>query len=237
MQSLIYFFIISMTVSFCLLISLRRAHQFKFPLDLYFSLTGWLLLAIPLGARLLHVLYEEPQYYLENPLRIFEVWKGGFVYYGGTLLGLFFCLFYFLKPRKRDFLESADFFAPVLSLGTGLGRLACFFQGCCFGAPLDFVWSVRGRHPTQLYILLWEMILFALLFKMEKLRPPKGSLFFGWIGLSAAGRFVIEFYRADFRGQQLAGLSVSQLISIVIVTCGLIFLIVQLTSRKPSPQT
>lgn len=224
-----------MTVSVCLFISLRRAHQFKFPLDLYFSLTGWLLLAIPLGARLLHVLYEEPSYYLENPLRILELWKGGFVYYGGTISGLAFCSFFFLKKRKRDFLESADFFAPVLSFGTGAGRLACFFQGCCFGAPLEYWWAVQGRHPTQLYIFFWEMLLFPSLLQFEKTKPRKGFIFFSWMALSATGRFIIEYFRADFRGRQFHGLSVSQVISLLIVGGCFVFFLISLKRKQDLP--
>ena len=34
------------------------------------------------GARLFYVLLDLP-YYKSNPLEIFQVWKGGLVYYGG----------------------------------------------------------------------------------------------------------------------------------------------------------
>src|SRR5687768_10118864 len=40
------------------------------------------------GARLMHVFYEEPQYYLQNPIEVFYIWQGGFVYFGGLLAGL-----------------------------------------------------------------------------------------------------------------------------------------------------
>lgn len=217
MQALIYFFWISLTITGCLVLSLRRAHTLKFPMDLFFSVTGWMLITIPLGARLLHVFYEEPAYYAENPLRVLEFWKGGFVYFGGTIFSALFFIIYFLKPRDRTFWQTADFFTPVLCLGTGLGRWACFFQGCCFGRELDTFWAVNGRHPTQLYIFTWEMVLFLILLKLEKRSLQSGNLFLVWIMMSALGRFVIEFYRADFRGHMIAGLSISQTISLGLV--------------------
>jgi phosphatidylglycerol:prolipoprotein diacylglycerol transferase len=216
-QALLYFFWISLTVTGCLVLSLRRASVYKFPLELYFSVTGWILITVPIGARLMHVLYEEPAYYAESPLRVFEIWRGGFVYYGGLLFSLLFFVFYFLKPRARSFWQTADFFAPVMSLGTGAGRIACFFQGCCYGRELHAFWAVRGLHPTQLYIFAWEMILFLSLLKLEKKRHTPGSLFLFWLAMSAFGRFIVEFYRDDFRGQMILGLSISQVLSLALI--------------------
>ena len=225
MHALLYFFWISLTITGCLILSFRRAHTHKFPQDLFFSVTGWMLITIPLGARLLHVFYEEPAYYAESPLRILEVWRGGFTYFGGLLFSLVFFIFYFLKPRVRNFWQTTDFFAPILSLGTGVGRIACFLQGCCYGKELHLFWSVRGLHPTQLYIFVWEMVLFISLLKFEKKNWRAGDLFLYWISASALGRFLVEFYRDDFRGQMIAGLSISQVISLVLIMfSGFVFL-------------
>lgn len=198
---------------------MKRAQKFDFPMDLNFKVTGWLLITIPLGARLLHILYEEPTYYFENPLRMFEFWKGGFVYYGGlifsslTVLGLF----YFQK-QKKSFLQTADFLTPLLCLGTGLGRVACFLQGCCFGSPWPLAFLNGRPQPTQLYILFWELLLFFFIRRWElKKNHSPGQIFLSWMILSAFGRFMIEFLRVDFRGAKIWGLSVSQVIAFVIV--------------------
>lgn len=217
MNELLYFFWISLTITGCLVLSLRRATRFKFPVNLYFSITGWMLITIPLGARLFHILYEDLDYYLADPIRAFQIWRGGFVYFGGLTFSLLFFIFYFLKPRARSFWQTADFFTPVLSLGTGVGRIACFLQGCCYGRELNTFWAVRGLHPTQLYIFFWEMILFGLILKIENRKWKSGKIFLFWLSLSAFGRFVVEFYRDDFRGQMIAWLSISQVISLGIV--------------------
>jgi phosphatidylglycerol:prolipoprotein diacylglycerol transferase len=151
--------------------------------------------------------------------------RGGFVYFGGLLFSFVFFLFYFLKPRERSFLESADFLSPIFALGTGLGRWACFLQGCCFGATTESWWAIHGRYPTQLSIFVWEMILMAWLLWLEKRERPRGLLFAIWLGWSALGRFITEFWRADFRGPLLLGLSVSQILSILIMTISLFLLL------------
>ncbi len=180
-----------------------------------------MLITIPIGARLLHIFYEAPSYYAEAPFRVFEVWKGGFVYFGGLIFSILFFAFYFKKYRERTFWQTADFFTPILSLGTGFGRLACFFQGCCFGKNLDAFWSFRGLHPTQLYLFFWEAGLFLILLRLEKLKLKSGNLFLIWIVTSAFGRFIVEFYRNDFRGQMISGFSISQVVSFILMACGL----------------
>ena len=224
MASLLYFFWISITVSLGLIWAFKRAQATKFPDDLVFRITGWLLLVIPFSARLLHIVYEEPQVYLNDPSAIFKVWNGGFVYYGGLLGGVIFSILFFkIKPRERTFWETADFLTPILCFGTGFGRIACFLQGCCYGTEWNGIWSIAGRHPTQLYIFLWESLLLALIFRLDnkRLKTP-GFLFLFWVSASAVGRFFVEFYRQDFRGLFIAGLSVSQIIALaVVLICGL----------------
>jgi phosphatidylglycerol---prolipoprotein diacylglyceryl transferase len=221
-----YFFWISLLMSLLLLYSHHQANKKKFPLDLFFVVTGLLLVFVPLGARLLHVFYEEPQYYAYEPWRIFEFWKGGFVYYGGLLLSCLGIAGYFLaKKRSRSFWETADFFTPSLILGTGLGRFACFVQGCCYGSKWPFAGPFQ-RYPTQLYILVWEVLLFFVLtIKLQKKWKTPGDLFLLWMALSAVGRFAVEFWRIDFRGALVLGLSISQIIALgLIAVTGLVYL-------------
>lgn len=227
MTSLLYFFWISITVSLALVWALKRSESRKFPSALTFQVTGWLILINPLGARLIHIVYEEPQYYLTDPLKVFAVWEGGFVYYGGLLASLIFGLIFFhSKRREKNFWQTTDFLTPVFCFGTGFGRIACFLQGCCYGKPYEGFLSIGHRYPTQLYMVLWEMILLAGLIKWEKQKPkPDGVLFLSWLGLSGLGRFIVEFYRDDFRGSLIFGLSISQVISLGLLLFSSIWII------------
>lgn len=200
-------------------------HKFALDLGLAFMIGAMA------GSRLFHVFYERPDIYLEDPLRVFQVWRGGFVYYGGFIGALVLCLA-LLKARKQPFLPWADLFAPVLSFGYALGRIACFMAGCCFGRECHYPWAVHfpegveapagvPLHPTQLYASFWEWAVLALLLTLErKKRLPVGGLFFTWLIGHGAGRIVMEIFRADFRGPQALGLSISTLISLALVIAG-----------------
>jgi phosphatidylglycerol:prolipoprotein diacylglycerol transferase len=52
------------------------------------------------GARLLHVVFEEPEFYLAHPVRMIEIWTGGFVFFGG-LIGAWAGVTIFCQMRKE----------------------------------------------------------------------------------------------------------------------------------------
>src|SRR5690606_22131108 len=64
------------------------------------------------GARLVHILVEAPAYYLENPIRVFYLWQGGFVFYGGLIFGSL-CVIWFLRRKREPVVVWADAVAPV----------------------------------------------------------------------------------------------------------------------------
>ncbi len=177
-----------------------------------------------LGARLFHIFYEEPEYYLLFPLETIKFWNGGFVYYGG-FLGSLAASYIFIRLKKESFLAWADFLTPFLSLTYMLGRLGCFFEGCCYGKSCVLPWAIRNQHPTQLYMFFSELLILSLIIYVEKKQFKKtltdGFIFMMWLTLSSIARFVVEFYRADDRGTFIAGLSISQIISaLVAIACG-----------------
>ena len=182
----------------------------KFKRKIAFDLSLVIMVAGFIGGRALHIFYEEWFYYLVYPQEIFKFWKGGFVYYGGWLSS-FMCAWIFLRSKNQRLLPWADFFTPLLSLGYALGRVACYFEGCCYGTT---------RIPLQLIMVFCELVLLAAVLLLEKQRKFKtsGSLFFFWVLIHAATRFVIEFYRADDRGKLIfETLSVSQVISLALI--------------------
>lgn len=187
----------------------------------------------------MHVFYEEWDYYLNNPKLIFYFWEGGFAFFGGLVLSLIVGLIY-TRYRKINFLEWADFFTPVASLGHALGRLGCFLSGCCFGSQCSLPWAYDGKHPTALYLAVGEFIIFLLLLLIEKKQLSKfsGGLFVKWLLLHSLLRFNVEYFRDDFRGlfikfPVLGSLSISQIISLVIIICCLGFYFMN-TKRRPT---
>jgi phosphatidylglycerol---prolipoprotein diacylglyceryl transferase len=198
------------------LLKIDRTEKFKrkiaFDLALIIMISGFL------GGRLLHVVYEEWLYYMIYPLEVFKFWKGGYVYYGGWFAS-FFCAWLFLRHGKLVFLPWLDFFTPLLSLGYALGRVACYFEGCCYGNT--FI-------PLQLIMVFCELALLGaiLFFERRNAFSKAGLLFLTWVIVHASTRFFIEFYRADDRGSMIFGfLSVSQVISILLVSLATLFVV------------
>ncbi|MGE4132753.1 MAG: prolipoprotein diacylglyceryl transferase [Bdellovibrionales bacterium] len=211
-----YFLVISLGVCIALVWFIRRAglrhlnHVTAIDFALVVTICGFL------GARLLHVVYEDWTFYSANPLQIFVVWNGGFVFYGG-LIGAFVGASLFCSWTNEAFWFWADTAALPISLAYAIGRLGCFLNGCCYGKVCALPWAVRfdefPRHPTQLYATGWELMVLCILTLTERRFKTTGFLFSTWLILHSLGRVIMEAFRDDPRGESILGLSLGTLIS------------------------
>jgi len=230
-----YFLTLSIVFSFIIFALVKRAKSVNVDPNKALDLYLYILCGSFLGARIFFILYQDLSYFIENPTEVFSVWNGGFVFYGGFIGGTL-SIVLFTKLRKESLTLWLNFCAPLLALGYGLGRMACLLNGCCFGAATDVWWGVHLhgalRHPTQLYAVFWELLLFALLIIYEKLRGfnSKPDVFSIWLIGHGFGRLIMEYFRADNRGALLFDQSVSTLISFVLIGSG--FVILALVSLK-----
>lgn len=152
-------------------------------------------------------------------LAALKFWQGGLTFYGGLLLAIPGALWY-CRRKRFDFLQVADLLAPFLLLGQGIGRIGCYLDGCCYGAPTDGPFG--PRHPTQLYEMVIDLALAALLWFVlrRRLAAARGALF-GWLlVLYGTSRAALELLRADERGG-IGPLSTSQIIAIPAVAIGM----------------
>ena len=74
-----------------------------------------------LGSRLFHVLFEYPEYYLKDPLKVFYFWQGGFVLYGGLIVGTVSVVSFLLYHHEK-LLRWGDLAAPCMFLGIVTGK-------------------------------------------------------------------------------------------------------------------
>lgn len=97
--------------------------------------------------------------------------------------------------------STGDAFAVALPLAQGIGRIGCFLEGCCYGAPTDLPWAVpmagTGRHPAQLYEAVLDLGLAAWLWTVRERPRPNGHLFRRTLVGYALIRFGLEFLRGD----------------------------------------
>ena len=225
----LYLVLNSTTATICIFWISKRLKKSLIDESLVYTLTAVLLVCGFIGARLTHIIIEEPVWYIQNPLQVIAIWKGGFVLYGGIIGGLLGALVFLRKKNLlHRFFLIADFYTPVISLGLLLGRISCLMAGCCYGKYCDLPWAIGHRHPTQVYLMIAESIALTtslILEKKKNLAP--GSIFFWWIGLHSLGRFIIEFFRDDDRGPMFL-ISPSGWISLFVLA----FIFVKLIRQK-----
>jgi phosphatidylglycerol---prolipoprotein diacylglyceryl transferase len=158
-------------------------------------------------------------------LAALKFWNGGLAYYGGFLVAAPVGLWY-LRRKQLGVWRVADLVSPFIALGLFFGRMGCFFTGCCFGEASALPWAIRfpGHrapvHPTQLYEALGALAIAAFLYL--GVRPRKrahGQVFAALLLSYALLRFILEFWRADERGE-LLGLSTSQWIGLPLAGVG-----------------
>ncbi|MCF8061208.1 MAG: prolipoprotein diacylglyceryl transferase [Deltaproteobacteria bacterium] len=181
-----------------------------------------------IGSRLFYVLLNLG-YYRQNPLDILKLWQGGLVFSGGLIVALA-ALAWHMRRRRMPVLATADLFAPGLALGQAIGRIGCFFAGCCYGRPADIPWAVvftdpqclaplhLPLHPTQAYAALGGFLLFGILLFVMKKRTFPGQVFIWYLILHSTFRLLVERFRGDHRGL-IPGteMSTTQLLSLVVL--------------------
>ena len=117
----------------------------------------------------------------------------------GGVIGGYLSVFLYKKyiGLKRPL---GDLFAVALCAGEAVGRLGCYYGGCCYGKPWTGRWAVfqHGtlRYPTQLSLSLAALVTLLILFFLEKKKTlPENGIFYLQGILFGSFRFVIEFYR------------------------------------------
>jgi len=205
------------------------------------------LIAAIVGSRLMYVGINY-EMFLKSPLEIVKIWNGGLVFYGGFIAAVFIALYY-LKRCQLPIWKTADILAPSLAIGHSVGRVGCFFAGCCYGKTCDLPWAVTFTHPeslaptglplhpTQLYSSLGNLAIFFVLWSLRRRKSFDGRLFWLYVLMYALMRSMVEMFRGDFRGTVLFDLlSISQGIGLVmgIVSIGMMVFL-RNRERKRNP--
>jgi phosphatidylglycerol:prolipoprotein diacylglycerol transferase len=110
-----------------------------------------------IGSRISHVL-ENLAYYTNpnlsawnNFLDMINIRSGGLTFYGGLILAAPIVLGYLLYKKVTARL-AMDICAPCITLGLAIGRLGCFLNGCCYGAPANVPWAVSFPYNSNAYV-------------------------------------------------------------------------------------
>lgn len=229
----------------------RRAARRGLDPDLIIDLSVVVILVAIAGARLAYVAVRW-DYYFHDPLAILRIWEGGLAQYGGMIAGTLVGLWFFRK-RGVDIWEGADILAPSLALGVAIGRIGCFLNGCCFGKACDLPWgvvfsrdSIAGMqfpgvhlHPTELYESLMAFIVFLVLLAVDRRRPFRGLLFWLFVTLLSAYRFLVDpirHYESESIAVRLGGLALTnnQVVGLALMALSAVFLVRLSRAARPA---
>ena len=204
------------------------------------SLFLYILLGTMIGARLGHVLFYQPDYYLARPWEILMIWQGGLASHGGFIGVLIAIYLYSSKYRDMSFLELSDRLTIPALLTAGFIRIGNFFNSEIVGVPSTLPWAVIflrvddiPRHPAMLYESIVYLLLFLALYiaywKSEIIKTPGRVLGLAFV-IAFTARFLIEFVKEEqVLFEQGMVLNVGQLLSIPFILIG----VALLYRRKP----
>ncbi|CAN5414280.1 prolipoprotein diacylglyceryl transferase [soil metagenome] len=248
----IHTFGVVMLIAFVASMALARARAWKFGISLaqVGDASFWALIAGVLGARVVFI-GQEWGYYSKHLDEVFSLKFSGLTSFGGLIFAVIALLFW-AKRNKIAPARLFDSMAPAFLLGSAIGRVACFMNGCCYGGVCDphaflatqFV-GVKGFHlPAQLYDAAMDGLFLLGLLAWEKRGLRMGQA----TGLAIAGyglaRFIYEFWRAGTDSEVAQGLATStrihgtpfteaQAMAAVLVVGGLIWFFI---ARRNGPE-
>lgn len=211
-------------------LALRYGKEENLDADRLNTLFIYILISSIIGARLFSVLFDgELRWYLAHPIEILKVWQGGLVYYGGFIFSVVASMVY-LKVQRMPVWSTADALAPAVSLGQVIGRIGCLAAADSWGKPTSVPWAITYTdpealaplnttlHPTELYMVLGNLVVLCCLLWLRGRRRFSGQIFLAYGICYPVTRFAIEFYRDDPRGMWFGNLlSTPQIISILLL--------------------
>jgi phosphatidylglycerol:prolipoprotein diacylglycerol transferase len=228
-----------------IVITAKEAKRLGITRDPY-SLFLWCIIGGYIGARLAYVIYDW-EHLMANPREII-----GFagLAQNGMIIGVIVAALIYMRVTRMRFstlLGVGDAVAVGMPLALAIARIGCTINGCCTGQPSPFqffplavVYTPRDAlspeywgvpiYPTQIYHLLWGLIVFAIVWRLRGKFKPEGCLAFFCFCLFAIGDFGIRFLRTD--EPVLWGLRQAQVLDLAILVVFLPWLIIKLRRFK-----
>ena len=212
--------------------------------DIVYATAIWAIIGGILGARLFHVI-DRWDIYSNNPAEILAIWSGGIALFGAILIGLLAGALY-AKIQGYPVGKLADIAAPAILVGQTVGRIGDIINGEHVAKATELPWGFVYSHPDSLsyqvhrefashpviaYEMMWNMVVFGVIWAMRGRIKPDGMLFALYLLLYSFGRFFISFLRED--KIWVAGLQEAHLIAIgvVVITLPLLAFRGNLTPR------
>ncbi len=235
-----YGIMVAVAVIALLAITFHELKRRGIPEGAIFNLLFWGFIGGAIGGKLVYLVGRWQTYGLD-PSEILSPY--GWALHG-TIIGVVLAgtVYWSIRTGKvslQELLGLGDAVAPGAPLAQAIGRVGCTLNGCCWGSPTSLPWAVvythpdsfcglKGipLHPAQIYFVLWNLVVFAVVWCLRSRLKPPGSLFFVYLSLYCAGDFGLRFFRDD--PPVLGVLGEGQIISLTILAIALPLLIIRM---------
>jgi prolipoprotein diacylglyceryl transferase len=215
-----------------------------------------------IGGRLYHVITDWRTYFGEDGAGLagaFRIWDGGLGIWGAVALG---GVGAWIGCRQKGIPLPAfgDAIAPGIVLAQAIGRLGNYFNQELYGRPTTLPWGlevyerrdvngaldslngvstgqplipgVEAVHPTFLYELLWNVLVFAALIWIDRrFKIGHGRLFAMYVAGYCLGRFWVELMRSD-TATLIAGIRVNSFTSTFVFIGAVVYIMVAPKGRE-----
>ena len=228
-----YGVMIALGVVLATLTTAHRAKRRGLSDDSVYSIVLCLLIAGVIGAKLLYCLMHLSDVRADPAILIRP---NGFLIYGGVVTGLLAMVIY-CRKTGQSFGAYFDLFMPGVALGQSIGRIGCFFAGCCYGRETSLPFAVTfpagsiapagvPLWPTQLISCAGDAVIWLVLLRYARRERRLGSVGLLYFVLYGVGRFLVEFIRNDYQAV-LGPLSYAQIISLAVAVVAAILWLVR----------
>ncbi len=172
------------------------------------------------------------------PMHAFSDWHA-LLYSGRSIVGALLFGFLFAeiaKPILGYTRPPNDRFAILLPFSIAIGRIGCWFSGCCLGLPIDSRAVANSTtspllHPIAIYEMVFHVITGATLVFLFRQRRFRGQLFAIFMVAYGTFRYTSETLRATEKA--FYGLSAYQWFAAALILAGMISYSARRTTTQP----
>ena len=223
-----------------------------------FDIALWAIIFGLVGGRLYHVLTDWSTYFGPGGAGLvaaFKIQEGGLGIWGAVALG---GIGAWIGCRRKGIPLPAfgDAIAPGIVLAQAIGRIGNYFNQELYGRQTSMPWGLEiferrdasgaldslngvstGQlievvHPTFLYELLWNLVVFVLLLWVDRrFRVGHGRLFALYVAAYCFGRFWVELMRSDM-ATHIAGIRINSFVSVFVFIGAVVYIMVAPKGRE-----
>lgn len=188
-----------------LIISYKYARQLFLSEQVVLDLAMWTVVGGFIMARIFHVVFYAPDYYLLHPSEVVYFWQGGASSLGG-FVGAALAIYVFMKIKNFSFTELLPYFdvmAIGLWIGWAIGRIGCFLIHDHPGTLSHSLLAVKFPEGARFDLGLLDSILAFFIFLISVLSFKKLiKIRYGLVSKIsfmsyALVRFFLDFLRAS----------------------------------------